>query len=129
MTVQFGTIGFYEAMAEMLNSDPTWAEKSGQLNHTMVYRYGPPVDRDFVLTFRDRRVVDPREATPEDVEAADFVISAEADVWRRVFEGDMNPTVALARGKVKVDGDTKLLLKNMGAFKYVIEAMGRIEFV
>lgn len=129
MAVQFGTVAFYEAMAEMLNDDPEWAAKSGELHHTMVYRYGPPVDSDFMLTFRDRKVVDPRVATGEDVEAADFVISADSDVWRKVFAGDMNPTVALARGKVKVEGDTKLLIKNMGAFKYIIEAMGRIEFV
>lgn len=128
MAVQFGTVGFYEAMAEALNSDSEWAAKSGDLDNTMVYRYGPPIDRDFMLTFRDCKVIDPREATAEDVEKADFIISADADVWRKVFEGEMNPTVALARGKVKVDGDTKKLLKNMGAFKYVLEAMGRIEF-
>jgi len=50
-------------------------------------------------------------------------------VWRKVFAGDMNPTVALARGQIKVEGNTKFLIKNMSTFKYIIDAMGRIEFV
>jgi len=35
-------------MAEMLNSNPVWAQKSAQLDHTMAYRYGPAARNDGV---------------------------------------------------------------------------------
>ena len=81
------------------------------------------------VTFRGGKVLEPRVASATDVEAADFVITGDTDTWRKVFDGEINPTVALARGRIKVVGNTKLLIKNMSTFKYVIEAMGRIEFV
>lgn len=129
MTVQFGTVGFYEAMAEMLNEDPVWAQKSAHLDHTMVFRYGPPVAEDFLLNFKAGKVLEPRLASEADLEAVDFIISGDSDVWRKAFTGAINPTVALARGQIKVEGNMKFLIKNMSTFKYIIEAMSRIDFV
>jgi len=48
ITVEFGTVGLYQVMAEMLNSNPVWAQKSAQLDHTMAYRYGPAARNDGV---------------------------------------------------------------------------------
>jgi hypothetical protein len=127
-TVQFGSLEFYEAMAEALNADPVWLEKGAGITYTMLYRYGPPQEGDFWIVFDHGKVTDVRMGDEKDVEAADFVISGPSDVWRSVFEGNTNPTVALARGHIKVKGEAKLLVKNMGAFKYVIEAMGRVPF-
>jgi len=127
--VTFGSLAFYEAMAETLNDDPVWLDKGRKLTYAMVYRYEAPLEGDFFLRFDAGKVVEVKTPDVADVEHADFVISGSSDVWRAAFEGSVNPTIALARGQIKVKGDTKQLIKNMSAFKYILEAMTRVPFV
>lgn len=129
MTVELGTLGFYEAMAEMLNSDPAWAEKSRGLTYTMVYGYGAPIDRHFLLRFDTGRIAEVREAEPGECDSCDAFVTAAPEVWRAIFTGRTSPTVALATGKVKLKGDKVRLMKNMAAFTHVIDTMKTIEFV
>jgi hypothetical protein len=35
----------------------------------------------------------------------------------------------MARGSIKIKGDAKALVKRLGTFKYVLDAMGKIPFV
>jgi putative sterol carrier protein len=44
-------------------------------------------------------------------EAADVTLTAEADVFRAILDGDMNPTMAFMQGKLSVDGDMGLAMK------------------
>ncbi|MFC4670027.1 SCP2 sterol-binding domain-containing protein [Seohaeicola nanhaiensis] len=44
-------------------------------------------------------------------EEADVTLSADADTFRAIFEGDMNPTSAFMTGKLSVDGDMGLAMK------------------
>ncbi|GHF51180.1 SCP2 sterol-binding domain-containing protein [Seohaeicola zhoushanensis] len=44
-------------------------------------------------------------------EEADVTLSADADTFRAIFEGDMNPTGAFMTGKLSVDGDMGLAMK------------------
>ena len=37
-------------------------------------------------------------------EEADVTLRADLDVFRAIFEGDMNPTMAFMSGKLKIDG-------------------------
>lgn len=126
--VKFATVPFYEAMADALNSDPVWAEKSADLSMSMVYSYGPPEPGDFWMVFEGGKVNDVRAATAADLDAADYVISGPSDIWREVFEGRKSPAAAMARGSIKIKGDAKALVKNLGTFKYVLDAMGKIPF-
>jgi putative sterol carrier protein len=129
VAVEFGTVGFYEAMADQLNSDPVWAEKGASLEYDLVFRYGAPLNRDFWMSLKGGKVLNVHQATPEEAETAPFVISAEPEVWRSIFAGEVNPTIAMARGKVKVQGSTSELMRNMAAFKHIIDTMAQIEFV
>ena len=128
MTVKLGTVSFYEAMADQLNNDPEWAEKGKNLNYSMVYNFEAPLEGSFHAKFQDGKVIDVRDATPADVESADFVISGSSDVWGGIFRKEINPTVALTRGQLRVRGKMSQLLKNMAAFQYVIVAMTRVDF-
>ncbi len=38
-------------------------------------------------------------------EEADVTLSADADTFRAIFDGDVNPTSAFMSGKLSVDGD------------------------
>ncbi len=128
MTVKFGTVDFYQAMADALNSDPAWADIGKDLDYTMVYVFTEPVDKSFYAVFGGGKVTGVREAGAADAENVDFVISGPPDVWRGIFEKKINPTAALTTGKMKVKGKMTTLLKNMKAFQYVIEAMTKVDF-
>jgi len=42
---------------------------------------------------------------------ADVTLTAEADVFQSILEGDTNPTAAFMTGKLKVDGDMGMAMK------------------
>ncbi len=42
---------------------------------------------------------------------ADVTLSASADTFQAIMEGDMNPTSAFMSGKLKVDGDMGMAMK------------------
>ena len=44
-------------------------------------------------------------------EEADVTLNADADTFRSIFEGDLNPTSAFMTGKLSVDGDMGLAMK------------------
>lgn len=44
-------------------------------------------------------------------EEADVTLTADADVFRAILEGDMNATSAFMRGKLKVDGSMGMAMK------------------
>lgn len=116
-------------MADQLNADPVWAEKGANLEYDLIFRYGAPLDRDFWMSLKDGKVFNVHQSTPEEAEHAPFIIGAEPDVWRSIFAGEVNPTIAMARGKVKVQGSTSELMRHMAAFKHIIDTMAGIEFV
>ncbi|MFC3778470.1 SCP2 sterol-binding domain-containing protein [Mycolicibacterium holsaticum] len=128
MTVKFGTLSFYEVMAEQLNNDLEWKDIGKNLSYAMVYNYEAPLEGSFYTKFDNGEVVEVREASPVDIENADFVISGSSDVWKDCFTDAINPTVAMTRGKLRVRGKMTQLLKNMAAFQYVITAMKRVDF-
>ncbi len=123
----FGTIEVYEEMAKLLNSDPEWADKGKAISYTMVYVYGPPDDKNFLVRFEEGQVTDVREVASAEEEPADFVLTGAPEVWRGVLDKTLNPTAALTRGQLKVKGKMTTLLKHMSAFSYVIDAMTKIE--
>ena len=128
MPVKFGTVDFYQAMADQLNNDPAWSDIGKDLDYTMVYVFTEPVNKSFYAVFGQGKVTGVRDATESDAEAVDFVITGPPDVWRGIFEKTINPTAALTAGKMKVKGKMTTLLKNMKAFSYVIEAMTKVDF-
>lgn len=129
MAVQFGSIEFYEEMAARLNDDPVFLDKAGGLTCGMVYAYGPPIDRQFFVRFELGKVEDVKMADDTDRQGADFVVNAPAAIWRGVFDKKINPTVAMARGQIKVKGKTSFLLKNMSAFTHIIDTMRKVDYV
>ena len=44
-------------------------------------------------------------------EPADVTLTAEAEVFRAILEGEMNPTMAFMTGKLSVDGNMGLAMK------------------
>lgn len=57
----------------------------------------------FVITGEGSVMMDAEGVRAGDDEA-DVTLSADLDVFRAIFEGDMNPTMAFMSGKLKIDG-------------------------
>ena len=48
-------------------------------------------------------------------EPADVTMTAEADVFRAILDGNMNPTMAFMSGKLTIDGSMGMAMKLAGA--------------
>ena len=119
----FGTVSLYTALAENLNADPVWRELAKPITYTMIYAYLPPIDKRFYLRFDEGEIVEVRDLKPDEDFAVDFVISAKPDVWAALIKLEMNPTSAMATGKVKVKGKQTVLLRHMKRFSYLIDRL------
>lgn len=128
MAVKLGTVDFYQAMADALNNDPEWTDKGKNISFKMAYKYEAPIEGQFFVEFDHGKVMEVRNASQADLDGADFVISGSSDVWRGCFDGSINPTVAMTRGKLRVRGKMAQMLKNMPAFMYIQETMAKVDF-
>jgi hypothetical protein len=79
-----GTLGVYEALAEVLAADPDWATLGSGLDYSMVHVYTAPLDRAFYFRFEHGKLADLHEVDPAAAEA-DYVLTGPPAVWGRVF--------------------------------------------
>ncbi len=64
----------------------------------------------FVIPGEGAIMIDGAEVRAGD-DDADVTLTADADVFRAILDGDMNPTMAFMSGKLKVDGNMGLAMK------------------
>jgi ubiquinone biosynthesis protein UbiJ len=119
----FGTVSLYEALARDLNADPVWREMATPITYTMIYHYLEPIDARFFLRFDHGEIVDVRDVAADEDLAVDFTISAKPAVWEALIRLEMQPTAAMATGKVKVKGRQTVLLRHMKRFSYLIDRL------
>lgn len=124
---QFGTIGFYEAMADALKNDPEWHEKSAGLTCSMIYHYTGPLEKQFFVNFDNGNITEVSEVAAGEEKPSDYVISGPPDNWKAVLKKEVKPTTAMATGKLKVKGKQTYLLKNMKAFSHIVDVMTRLD--
>lgn len=67
----------------------------------------------FVIPGEGAIMMDPAGARAGD-EEADVTLTAEAEVFQAILEGEMNPTMAFMTGKLKIDGSMGLAMKLAG---------------
>lgn len=64
----------------------------------------------FVIPGEGAIMLDPAGVRAGD-EAADVTLTAEADVFRAILDGALNPTMAFMSGKLSVEGNMGLAMK------------------
>lgn len=64
----------------------------------------------FVIEGEGAIMLDPTGVRAGD-EPADVTMTASAEVFKRILEGDLNPTMAFMQGKLAVDGSMGLAMK------------------
>jgi putative sterol carrier protein len=64
----------------------------------------------FVITDEGAVMIDASGVRAGD-DAADVTLTASAEVFKAILDGDMNPTMAFMTGKLSVDGDMGTAMK------------------
>ncbi len=123
----FGTVGFYQAVADDLNADETWLEMAKPITYTMVFVYEEPINKNFSLRFEAGRITEVSEVEDPQQVGADFVINGKPAAWRGLIKKELDPNSAMATGKVKIDGKQTVLLRHMKKFSYMIDKMTSID--
>lgn len=67
----------------------------------------------FVIEDEGAIIIDENGARADDVDA-DVTLTAAADVFKAIMDGDENPTAAFMTGKLAVDGDMGMAMKLAG---------------
>lgn len=113
-------------LAARLEADATYLQAAARWDDPLVLGLRG-ADAVF-LDLRHGRCLDARPATARDRESATFVIEAEADTWRRVLAGDIDPIFGLMSGKLKLErGKVAALLPHTAAAKALVTVAATIE--
>lgn len=69
-----------------------------------------------------------RVATADDLSSAPYVIQSDPHTWNRVLNGELDPLLALMRGKLKlVKGNLTQLTRYVWAARELVACAGRVE--
>jgi alkyl sulfatase BDS1-like metallo-beta-lactamase superfamily hydrolase len=123
---KFGTVEVYEEMARLLNEDQAWLESGKALSANLVFHYRAPLDVTFFVRFEEGRVTDVKEIESPEAVNADYVLTADPDIWRGILDKKVTPITAVTVGKIKVKGNVRELMKMMKPFSRVLDTMTRI---
>jgi hypothetical protein len=129
MTAALGTVGVYEAMAELLKQDHEWEQIGQNLDLSMIHVYTPPVDKAFFIRFDHGKVSDVHEVADLDREPADYVLTAAPDTWKRVFSKVPKARASafhlgLSTGQIRFTGPfMTIYLKHSKAWEHVLDLM------
>ncbi len=68
----------------------------------------------FVIEDEGEIIIDENGAREGD-DPADVTLTADAETFKSILDGDINPTAAFMQGKLKVDGDMGMAMQLGGA--------------
>lgn len=89
---------------------------------------GIPEDRHVYVDLHKGECREARAGSVKDVARADFVLSADADTWKDVLEGKLDPISGIMRGKLKLEkGSMMTLAMHTAAAKALVGAAARVD--
>ena len=124
-TVVFGSIEWLDAYVELFNKSTKVQEALRGLTARVAYEFTDRPDITPKYVFLNAGVID-EHGPVTDIDAMDYVIRANHEIWKSMTEGELDPMKALMAGKVKVTGNMAAILKHaeglQGTFE-VVEAI------
>ena len=90
-------------------------EKAQGVNDTVYMNLTGDSARDVVLHVNDGTLDIRQGETPED---ATLTLTADADDWLKIENGELNPMMAMMSGKAKMRGSMPFAMKFMGMFGF-----------
>ncbi|MHB8894404.1 MAG: SCP2 sterol-binding domain-containing protein [Candidatus Geothermincolia bacterium] len=123
--VAFGSKEWLDAYASLYNSRPELQAALKDLTARVAYEFTdrPDIAPKFVY-IKEGIIEDYGEV--DDINANEYVIRANYEIWKAMTLGELDPMNALMAGKVKVTGNMAALLKHAEGFKQTFEVVESI---
>lgn len=85
-------------------------------------------DRAVYVELRNGECLSGRAATQNDIDNAPYVVAADAETWKKIFNNDMDIMTAIMWGKVKLEkGDLGVIAKYVSAAKQLVVSATKVE--
>ena len=123
----FGTVSFYEAVGEALNSDEEWRKIAEPITFTFIFNYEEPLYKAFLMRFDKGEVVETAELSSPDEREADFVISGPVEYFAELIKGEVSPATAMATQKLRIAGKQALLLRHLKKLSRMLNKMTQLD--
>ena len=91
------------------------AEKAKGVHETVFMDLGGDAPRQVALVVDDGTLDVQEGVTPDD---PSLTLTADADTWLAVENGQLNPMMAMMQRKIKMKGNPQFAMKFMGLFGY-----------
>ncbi len=121
---------WFSALVETLTHSPEWAKDAKDFVGTSIWVITP--EGSFTQTVRfyiayDHGRIPKAYVMPEgDAREAENTTTAPLGIWRRIIEGKLNPTPALLRGQLKIEGMSIKVIRNVKTLQSLFEHALRI---
>lgn len=119
---------------ERINANPEYAAAARSWEWPLVFivQADPsleiPEERGVYLDLYRGECREARAATKEDVDSAPFAIRGDAHTWKRVLDGELEPIMAIMRGKLKLTrGSMATLARYVRAAKELVRSAQQID--
>ena len=128
MSILFPSMEWARTLVEGINEAPEFA-KNIQLDNAAITlsiesEEGSLEDDFFLwLSIENRRIQEFKQLSSPDEMDSIFKLKGKYSVWKKVFSGQIGPTMALVSKRIRVSGNLKELLKNKKAFDAIIDHM------
>ena len=107
----------YSSIDDVVASYPNrfQPEKAQDVNETVHMNLTGDNPRDIVLHVHNGELDIREGAAPDD---ATLTLTADAEDWLKIENGDLNPMMAMMQGKAKLRGSMPFAMKFMGMFGF-----------
>ena len=128
MPVVFPSMEWAQKVVELTNDTPEFNNNIKMDNEAMTINIQSEeglLEDDFIiwLNVANQKIQELKKLTSPDEMDSMFKLKAKYSVWKKVFSGEIGPTMALVQKKIRVSGSLKELLKNKKAIDVIIDHM------
>ena len=131
MSVLFPSMEWAQKLVELINDAPEFANNivmDGAISLNIQSEEGS-LENDFIIWLKveNRKIRELKKlSSPDEIDSI-FKLKAKYSVWKKVFSGQIGPTMALVSKRIRVAGSLKELLKNKKAFDVIVDRMMNME--
>ena len=133
MAAELFTQSWIEAWCQALQNDTTYNEAAKNWQGAIIFTMladaeaGLPEDRSVYLDLSGGNCHGGRIATPDDFEAAPYVVTGEAAAWMELLEGQTDPLMSLMSGKLRLTkGNMMSLIPRTAAARALLQVALKI---
>lgn len=130
MSIPFPSNEWTLAFKDKLNGNPTYADVAKNWEGDMIFQVEWPDGRPPALLYMDLwhgQCRDAFEVTPDKTVTPAFRLTASLSNFIKVIKGELDPMQGMVTGKVKVQGNMVMMMKNIPTVLEFVKTAKQIE--